>query len=156
MSHGLDTDTHIYCYEHEFYPLSNFSSFQLVWCDLLFATSEHAYHWEKFHGHPEVQHAILHARSAHDAFRVSRDNASLVRSDWVEVRVGIMRHILRAKVSQHPYVLKKLLQTGARQIVENSWRDSFWGWGEGHDGENMLGRLWMEIRSEVCTNRQEP
>lgn len=48
MSHGLDTDKQVFFYEQEFYPLSNFSSFTLLWKRHLFYTSEHAYHWEKF------------------------------------------------------------------------------------------------------------
>lgn len=37
--------------------------------------------------------------------------------------------------------------------VENSWRDDFWGWGPNRDGQNMLGRLWMEIRAELRAAR---
>jgi predicted NAD-dependent protein-ADP-ribosyltransferase YbiA (DUF1768 family) len=59
-----------------------------------------------------------------------------------------MHKILLAKVDQHPYVRRKLLETGARILVEDSWRDDFWGWGPNKDGQNVLGRLWMEIRSE--------
>lgn len=53
-------------------------------------------------------------------------------------------------MSQHPYVKKKLQQTGTRQIIENSWRDDFWGWGENKDGQNNLGKLWMQIRDETA------
>jgi predicted NAD-dependent protein-ADP-ribosyltransferase YbiA (DUF1768 family) len=60
-----------------------------------------------------------------------------------------MRGILRAKAEQHEYVTRKLLATGDRRLVENSWRDDFWGWGPDRNGQNMLGRLWMEIRSEI-------
>ena len=45
--------------------------------------------------------------------------------------------------------MKKLLQSGDREIVEDSWRDSYWGWGEDRKGENMLGKLWMEVRKEI-------
>jgi predicted NAD-dependent protein-ADP-ribosyltransferase YbiA (DUF1768 family) len=34
-------------------------------------------------------------------------------------------------------------------LIEDSWRDDFWGWGENKDGKNMLGKLWMEVREEV-------
>jgi pimeloyl-ACP methyl ester carboxylesterase len=37
----------------------------------------------------------------------------------------------------------------AKPLVENSWRDDFWGWGPNRDGQNMLGRLWMEVRAAL-------
>lgn len=60
-----------------------------------------------------------------------------------------MKGILLAKVAQHPYVKKKLLQSGDRELIEDSWRDDFWGWGENKDGANHLGKLWMEVRNEI-------
>ena len=60
-----------------------------------------------------------------------------------------MLDILRAKVQQHEYVRRKLLATGDRELVENSWRDDFWGWGPNRDGQNKLGKLWMKVRAEL-------
>ena len=149
MNHGLDTDDLVCFYEQEFYPLSNFSSFRLRWVGIDFDTSEAAYHWEKFRGHPEIQGAILSARSAHDAFRISRQSGSLVDGSWRDRRVGVMRAILHAKVDQHEYVHRKLMETRDRRLVENSWRDDFWGWGPDGCGQNQLGLLWTEIRSAI-------
>ena len=28
-------------------------------------------------------------------------------------------------------------------------RDDFWGWGPQRDGQNMLGKLWMEVRAQI-------
>jgi predicted NAD-dependent protein-ADP-ribosyltransferase YbiA (DUF1768 family) len=39
--------------------------------------------------------------------------------------------------------------TGDRELIEDSWRDSYWGWGEDHKGRNWLGKLWMEVREEL-------
>lgn len=148
-NHGLDTDYRVCFYEQDFYPLSNFSSFTLMWSSFRFYTSEHAYHWEKFPHIPMLQNAVRLAPSAHESFKIAQANGEKVRHDWRDVRIKIMREILRAKVEQHEYVRRKLLATGEREIVENSWRDSFWGWGPSRDGLNMLGRLWMEIRAEL-------
>ena len=129
--------------------LSNFSSFSLLWKGIRFHTSEAAYHWEKFPDAPSVQEAIAIAISAHEAFKIAERNKALRRTDWDLVKVDIMRDILRAKANQHEYVRRKLLATGDRELVENSWRDNFWGWGPNKDGKNQLGKLWMEIRSEI-------
>lgn len=150
-THGLDTETQVFFYEQDFYVLSNFSAFSIVWKDLQFPTSEHAYHWEKFIGHENsaLRAAIRKATSAHDAFKIAGAFKSDVRPDWRAVRVDIMRNILRAKAAQHEYVRRKLLATGERELIENSWRDDFWGWGPNRDGKNVLGRLWMEVRAEL-------
>lgn len=42
--------------------------------------------------------------------------------------------------------------TGDRELVEDSWRDDFWGWGPNRDGQNMLGKLWMELRAELAAS----
>ena len=150
---GLDTPERVRFYEHDFYVLSNFSAFTLMWNGILFDTSEAAYHWEKFTGDSgEAQlarHFIQTAPSAHEAFKVAEWNKAHRRPDWDDVKVDMMRNILRAKAAQHEYVRRKLLATGDRELVEDSWRDDFWGWGPNRDGQNMLGKLWMEIRAEL-------
>lgn len=148
MNHKLDTGTQVFFYEQDFYVLSNFSAFRLQWQGLNFDTSEAAYHWNKFLS-KRIQNEILMANSAHDAFKIAERNRAHRRPDWDMVKIGIMRDILRAKVAQHEYVRRKLLDTGDRELVEDSWRDSFWGWGPDGNGLNILGKLWMEIRAEL-------
>jgi ribA/ribD-fused uncharacterized protein len=154
----LDTDKAVYFYEQDFYVFSNFSSFQLYWSDRHFPTSEHAYQWEKFnHDKTSIQYditrhvrdRILKAKSAHEAFKIAQDNAPARRADWDAIKTNIMHSILVSKCNQHPYVLKKLLASGDRMIIENSWRDDYWGWGPKRDGKNMLGKLWMAVRDQV-------
>jgi len=155
--HGLDTATEVFFYEQDFYVLSNFSAFNLQWEGLTFPTSEHAYHWEKFAfgeldppgGHWDAATEILHAPSAHEAFKIAERKKHLRRADWDQLKVGVMHRILRAKADQHEYVRRKLLATGDRALIENSWRDDFWGWGPNRDGKNMLGTLWMRVRAEL-------
>lgn len=148
----LDTPNSVYFYEQEFYPFSNFSSFKVNWMGVIFDTSEHAYHWSRFlSGSPERQ-VILDSASAHDAFRFAQENKAHQWSNWDAIKVGVMREILRAKAAQHEYVRRKLLETGERLLVENSWRDPYWGWGPNRDGLNMLGKLWMEVRAEFLVS----
>jgi ribA/ribD-fused uncharacterized protein len=152
--HGFvkpDTNQQVFFYEQDFYVLSNFSAFRVSWERIDFDTSEHAYHWEKFRCESgwTVAMQIIDARSAHDAFKLAEQNKALRRADWDDIKVDVMRGILRAKADQHEYVRRKLLATGDRELIEDSWRDDFWGWGPHRDGRNMLGKLWMEIRSEL-------
>lgn len=159
--HSLDTADRVCFYEQEFYPLSNFSAFSLHWHGWRFDTSEAAYHWEKFpsagQGCAEngIARMIRLATSAHEAFKIAECNAQWRCSNWDVIKVAVMRRILRAKADQHEYVRRKLLETGDRSLVENSWRDSFWGWGPNCDGQNMLGKLWMELRTELRTSKTD-
>lgn len=153
--HGLDTESEVFFHEQDFYVLSNFSAFSIRWCGHRFPTSGHAYQWEKFAPGTRnetgayVRDRIREAWSAHDAFKLAEGWKRLRYPDWEDRRLDVMRGILRAKVTQHKYVRRKLLETGDRKLIENSWRDDFWGWGANRDGQNMLGRLWMEVRDEL-------
>lgn len=148
-----DTDRQVFFYEQDFYVLSNFSAFNLELDGMTFPTSEHAYHWLKFNGPTEAQTvrraAIMIAESAHAAFKIAERHKADRLSNWDEIKADTMRRLLRAKTDQHEYVRRKLLQTGDRELIEDSWRDDYWGWGPNRDGQNMLGKLWMEIRAEL-------
>lgn len=144
-----DTERQVFFYEQDFYVLSNFSAFTLLWGGIRYDTSEAAYHIEKFPDRPDIRNAIRNAPSAHEAFKVAERNKAHRRQDWDAVKVDVMRAILRTKVDQHEYVRRKLLATGDRELIEDSWRDDFWGWGPNRNGQNMLGKLWMEVRAEV-------
>jgi len=62
-----------------------------------------------------------------------------------------MRHLVREKFTTYPTMTKALLSTGEVELIEgNYWHDRFWGVCQGQ-GENHLGRLLMQIRSELVT-----
>ena len=96
----------------------------------------------------ELVEKVKNSHSADEAQRIAYANRDKQRKDWNEVKVGIMEELLRLKLEQNPYVLKKLLQTEDYLIVEDSPKDNFWGWGPNRDGENTLGKLWMKLRDE--------
>lgn len=149
MKLTLDTNDTIFFYEQDFYVFSNFSSFRVKWKNLDFDTSEAAYHWEKFIEVPSIQHDIRKARSAHEAFKLAGEYKRFQRADWDSVKFDIMKQILIEKVKQHEYVKHKLISSGSKKLVENSWRDPIWGWGEDQQGQNMLGKIWMEVRDYI-------
>jgi ribA/ribD-fused uncharacterized protein len=152
--HGLDTPERVCFYEQDFYVLSNFSAFAVEWSGFLFPTSEHLYHWLRFtlsedSFGPEIARRVFNARSAHEAFKIAQENKQFQVANWDAAKVRIMKRVLHQKAAQHEYVRRKLLATGTRELVENSWRDDFWGWGPNRDGQNMLGKLWMQVRFEL-------
>lgn len=141
-------DERILFYEGIRYFLSNFSSFRVRWRDVDWMTSEHAYQAAKFDD-PEIVDEIKRAVSAHDAKKIAQAYQEKKIRNWSEIKISIMEEILRTKLAQHPYIQRKLLENGNREIVENSPTDSFWGRGPDWKGENHLGKLWMKLRAEM-------
>lgn len=140
----------VFFYERDFYPLSNFSAFNVTYLGRTYPTAEHAYHAMKFrHRDDEACELVSTAPSAHESFALAGQMKHRRRTDWDDKKVSFMTEILRAKLHQHDYVKKKLMDTGDRLLVENSWRDDYWGWGVRRQGQNMLGQLWMKLRNEV-------
>lgn len=136
-------------YPREFYPLDNFSSFKVEWNGYLYSSLEEAFQTASFMGiDEELVERIKHSHSAHEAQKIAYSNLDKQRKDWKTKQLIIMEELLRLKLEQNPYVLKKLLETKDYYIVEDSPKDSFWGWGENRDGENNLGKLWMKLRDE--------
>lgn len=135
-------------YEKEYYFLSNFSAFGIDWKGKFYMTSEHVYQTEKFTDET-IREKVRVAKSAYDAKQIAKAHRHFYREDWQDIKLGVMKEILSAKVSQHEYIKEKLLDSGDSIFVENSPEDSFWGWGPDKDGENLLGKLWMEVRKEL-------
>jgi ribA/ribD-fused uncharacterized protein len=60
-----------------------------------------------------------------------------------------MRTAVRAKFNQHDNLRELLFSTGDAKLVEHTERDDYWGDGGDGQGKNMLGRILMEVRSEL-------
>ena len=68
-----------------------------------------------------------------------------------------MRLCVKLKIEQHPKLLMQLLATNNQIIIEdigkrNGERHKFWGAKEVNgvwEGENMMGKIWMELRNNI-------
>lgn len=127
--------------EMEFYPLSSSSAFKVLFGGVEWMTARHAYEAAKFEDVSVVREYICKAPSAHEAGYIACTFAHHARRDWEKVKLSIMEEIVRAKLNQHQYVRRKLLETGNREIVEGASEDSF------------LGKIWMKVRAEISARR---
>lgn len=117
-------------------------------------TSEALYQACRFPHMPHVQELIVAQTSPMTAKMRSKPYRAQSRSDWDRVRVPIMKWCLRVKLVQNWDKFGNLLiQTGDRQIVEDSSKDDFWGAKRDDEGNlrgrNVLGRLLMELREKL-------
>lgn len=135
-------------YPREFYPLDNFSSFKVKVNGYLYASLEEAFQSMLFlPDHKEISEQIKNSYSAHEAQKIMHENINKVKYSKEE-KLVLMEKLLRLKIEQNPYVLKKLLETKNYTIMEDSPKDNYWGCGINREGENNLGKLWMKLREE--------
>jgi len=90
----------------------------------------------------------------------------ILRPDWETVKIGIMRDLVLDKARRNPEVGDWLVATGNGLIQEgNTWGDVFWGVAmvdipargiKAGQGENHLGRIWMEVRDQIREERGLP
>ena len=70
------------------------------------------------------------------------------RSDWHDIKLGVMLQATLLKYTQHLDLTNKLLATGKGRLVEgNYWNDIFWGECPIGTGENHLGKTIIKVRS---------
>lgn len=127
---------------------SNFSKHPIYLKDKVWQTSEHYFQAQKFAG-TEHEEAVRLAHSPKLSAEMGRDRQRPLRKDWETVKIDVMRDALRAKFTQHKDLQKILLATGDAILVEHTKNDSFWGDGGDGSGQNMLGKLLMELREEL-------
>jgi ribA/ribD-fused uncharacterized protein len=109
--------------------------------------------------YPSVEHAYQAAKTKNLSERVVFQSPDLtagkakrlgsklvLRDDWEEVKISIMKELNFKKFSENESLREKLLATGIKEIVEgNNWGDTFWGVCKGV-GENNMGKILMRVR----------
>ncbi len=124
--------------------LSNFHNCHINYAGRAWKSTEHAYQASKTSSF-EWQSKIANA-STGEAKRLGRQCPKT--DDWEARKMGVMRDLLKIKFA-NPVLKQLLLDTGDQQLVEGNWHgDSFWGVCDGV-GQNHLGKLLMEVRSEL-------
>lgn len=133
--------------EHDQY-FSNFAPSVIELDGIVYPTVEHAFqaHKSRLSNQREM---IAKLGTPGQAKRAGR-RAVTLRSDWEEVKYGHMVRCLRLKFAQEPFKTV-LLDTGDKTIAEDAsrWDDRIWGLGRSGNGENLLGKALMQVRSEL-------
>lgn len=71
------------------------------------------------------------------------------RSDWYQVKKQEMFDVLMVKFTTDLKCQNALLSTGTRTLVEHSKTDTFWADGGDGRGQNQLGALLEQVRSNL-------
>lgn len=141
----------IQMFRGEFFFLSNMYKTAIIYDGFKYQSSEAAYQAQKCKKEEDkIVFTLLNGIDSKE-----RGRKIDIREDWDQVKVNIMREILYAKFTQNETLKEKLIETGDTLLIEgNNWNDTFWGVCNGY-GENMLGKLLMELRTELINEKQK-
>lgn len=131
--------------EYDF--LSNMYAASFVWDGRAYRNSEAAFQSAK-----SLDPAVRDTFGNMNGVEAKRAGKKVkLREDWEHVKVEIMEEVVRAKFSQNPELLQRLVDIGDLELVEgNRWHDTFWGVDmTSGKGENHLGKILMKIRAEL-------
>lgn len=132
-------------FKNEYFFLSNFYPVQIVIDNITYGSVEHAYVAMKTLD-VEIRKKISQIDRPSGVKKFGR--TIQLRSDWDHVKLPLMMGLLCIKF-QNPELKLMLKSTGSDYLEEgNWWGDTFWGVCRGI-GENNLGKLLMEIRSQI-------
>jgi len=142
-------------FDGEYRWLSNFYPVTIEWAGRTFKTLEHAYQACKAEVDEDLDR-IAALKTPGQAKRAGQKlkKQGLLRANWPYVRLTMMEHLLRKKFAFGTTLWHQLMATGDAEIIEgNPWHDTFFGVCQRDDcdcppGENHLGKLLMQIRSE--------
>ena len=128
---------------------SNFSAHS-VWLerfDKTFDTSEAAFNAFKDPLNKEYIERLVEAKTPFIAKDISK--RCNLRSDWYERREEFMTEVIYAKIQQHKDFKQNLINSCLRPIIHHTRKDKFWGDGPEDNGQNILGKILMNIRHKL-------
>jgi N-glycosidase YbiA len=130
---------------------SNFSPHSIQLAGEKWATVEHYYQAHKFVG-TKFEYLVAEIQAAPTpelAAKIGRNPDHQPRADWDQCKCEIMYQAVWQKFSRHLDIQQILLDTLDLKIVEDSPVDYFWGCGIDRTGSNHLGRILMQVRSQL-------
>lgn len=137
--------------------LGNMSPHRILYLGKRYKTAEALFQALRFDDE-EIREAIRTSPSPMTAKMIAKKHRTrMVVEPQSHQDLDNMRLVLRLKVDQNPEVKRILLATKSDEIVEdctnrNRGSAKFWGAalvGGAWEGENWLGRLWMELRAAM-------
>ena len=126
--------------------LANYSNHGFELYGKYWPTVEHFYQAQKFENF-ELQEKIRNASTPKIASMIGRDRNNKLRENWRNIKRDVMLEGVLAKFRAHPNILRKLLDTGEEEIIENTDIDYYWGCGENKTGRNEFGKILVKART---------
>jgi ribA/ribD-fused uncharacterized protein len=139
--------------------LGNMAPFPVTWDGKVWRTTEALFQARRLADGDPAREEIRAEKSPMGAKMTAKRTADRrVITPMSDEDVAMMEDVLRLKLDQHPSLRVELAATGDRAIIEDCTSRPrgtglFWGAARQPDGtwhgENVLGKLWMKLRSEL-------
>lgn len=139
--------------------LSNWYPSPIKLFNTTFSSGEQAFMWAKADTFKddEIKAQIMQTTDPKKLKALGRKIKNYDDIVWSDVRVDIMREVVKAKFDQNSDLMQKLLDTKDATLVEANAFDTFWGCGlRATDsaindptkwrGQNLLGQILMDVR----------
>lgn len=141
---------YFYSKHREHYGFTNFSPHPVEYLGKRYPTSEHLFQALKFVHRPNLMEHIRTcdprpSMALSEARRFNQES----RSDWGKENITAMDTALYYKFTQNRRLRRELLGTGEAELIEGSYKDSFWGCGPDGKGRNELGKSLMRLRKQL-------
>lgn len=143
---------YFYSKSKEYFEFSNFSNHPIEINGKVYPTNEHYFQSMKFIDEDYAEQIRL-APTPAIAKKMGLSREHKIRNNWDGKRVDIMGVAIEAKFSQHPELEVMLLETGRKELIEDSPTDYFWGCGKDRTGQNKLGLLLMIERAYINNHK---
>ena len=139
---------YFYTQNQEWAEFSNFAPFGIEMNGLWWSTVEHYYQAMKFEDEA-YSDKIRKSKTPKEAIGLGKNRNIRIKDNWDEIRNNIMFEAVLKKFQTHLKLKDLLLSTGDAEIAENSPYDYYWGIGADGSGQNMLGKILMEVREKL-------
>ena len=162
LCEAYNHDESVFPFRADSNPLSNFFKCTIDYNGHAFKSSEHIYQFTKcmFLKHDDLANLIYTTETPRDVKALSdKLNKHERMAEWSNIKVDVMRKILRAKWNCSGRFRQTLMATSNMTIAEAT-SDTFWGVGVAPNlalhtkpahflGLNQLGKLLMDLRNDV-------
>jgi len=139
-------------FDNEFFFLSNFTYSPFVVSSIKWDTVEHYFQAMKT---TDLDLREKIKKVGHPRFAKKFGKILKLRNDWEDIKYGIMKQAVGYKFTQNQKYREMLIDTHPAKLIEgNSWHDNIWGdcycvRCKNIEGKNLLGKILMDVRSEL-------
>ena len=130
------------------HPLAAYSKHAFELDGAEWPSVEHYYQAMKY-SDEDYREQIRTAAHPADATKLGKSKKHGRRKDWDKVKETFMTRGTYIKCRTHPEVAEALLATGSMPIIETSQYDYYWGCGRDLRGENVYGKVLMNVRGQL-------
>lgn len=128
--------------------LANYSNYGFYKNGIFYKTVEHYYQSEKFDDE-DIKNKIINVETPKEASNIGRDRNNIRKDNFNSIKNKVMYEGILEKFRQNRNIAYKLIETRNREIAETTVDEYYWGIGKDKTGQNIIGKILMQVRSKI-------